>query len=265
MPQPRTADSRPPATRDRPPPVIGVAACVLAQRHDFHAAADPYVRAILHCGGLPVIVPSLGDALDGAALLARLDGLLLTGSPSNVEPLRYGGLPARAETPLDPRRDATTLPLARLAVDTGLPLLAICRGHQELNVCLGGTLHQHVHELAGRLDHRSRPDRPVARRYAAAHAVELAPGGILSGLAGGAATAMVNSLHGQAIDRLAEGLVAEAHAPDGTIEAVRVAGARGFAIGVQWHPEWLLDDPLSGGVFHAFAAAAAGHARDRRM
>ncbi len=265
MVQPRTADPNQEPSHDRRPPVIGVAACVLAQRHDFHAAADPYVRAILHAGGLPVIVPSLGDALDGTALLGRLDGLLLTGSPSNVDPLRYGGPPARPETPLDPRRDATTLPLARLAIDTGLPLLAICRGHQELNVALGGTLHQHVHELDGRLDHRSRPERSVARRYAAAHAVDLAPGGVLAGLVGGAATAMVNSLHGQAIDRLADGLVAEAHAPDGTIEAVRVAGARGFAIGVQWHPEWLLDDPLSGGVFRAFAAAAAGRASERRL
>jgi putative glutamine amidotransferase len=241
-------------------PLIGVAACVLSERHDFHAAADPYVRAVAACGGIPVIVPSLGAALDADALFARIDGLLLTGSPSNVEPLRYGGPPARAETPLDPRRDATTLPLALRAVETGLPLLAICRGHQELNVALGGTLHQHVHEVPGRFDHRPASGLPTARRYAASHAVDIAPDGVLARLTGGATSAMVNSLHGQAIDRLACGLAIEAHAADGTIEAVRVTGAPGFAIGVQWHPEWLLEDPLSGGVLREFAHAAAAHA-----
>lgn len=240
-------------------PLIGVAACVLAQRHDFHAAGDPYVRAIIAIGGLPVIVPSLGAALDGAGLLDRLDGLLLTGSPSNVDPIRYGGPSARADTPLDARRDATTLPLAIRAIETGLPLLAICRGHQELNVALGGSLHQHVHEIEGRFDHRAPSDRPMARRYAASHAVTLASGGLLDRMVAGAGVAHVNSLHGQAIDRLATGLVAEAHAEDGTIEAVRVAGAPGFAIGVQWHPEWLLDDALSGGVFQAFGTAARAY------
>jgi putative glutamine amidotransferase len=246
-----------------PHPLIGVAACVLAQRHDFHAAADPYVRAIALCGGVPVIVPSLGAALDGSALLDRLDGMLLTGSPTNVEPSRYGGTPARPETPLDARRDATTLGLARQAIDRGVPLLAICRGLQELNVALGGSLHQHVHEVDGRFDHRAPSNLPMARRYAAAHGVALTPGGALSALTGGATGGMVNSLHGQAIDRLAGTLTVEAVAADGTIEAVRVAEAPGFAIGVQWHPEWLLDDPLSGGVVRAFAGAAAHRAQAR--
>jgi putative glutamine amidotransferase len=244
-------------------PLIGVAACVLAQRHDFHAAADPYVRAIALCGGVPVIVPSLGAALDAPALLDRLDGMLLTGSPTNVEPTRYGGAPARPETPLDARRDATTLGLARRAIEQGVPLLAICRGLQELNVALGGSLHQHVHEVDGRFDHRAPSDLPVARRYAAAHGVALTPGGALSALTCGAAEGTVNSLHGQGIDRLADALAVEAIAADGTIEAVRVADAPGFAIGVQWHPEWMLDDPLSGGVVRAFAGAAAHRAQAR--
>jgi putative glutamine amidotransferase len=247
-----------------PAPLIGVSACVLAQRHDFHAAADPYVRAVATAaGGVPVIVPSLGSLVESEALLARLDGLLLTGSPSNVEPMRYGGDPPRPDTLLDTRRDATTLPLIASVLAAGVPLLAICRGHQELNVALGGTLHQHVQELPGRADHRAPPDKPMAERYAAAHEVELVPDGALAQLVGGARTARVNSLHGQAIDRLAPRLSVEATAPDGTIEAVRVVDASGFALGVQWHPEWLLDDPLSGGLFRAFGAAAMRYARAR--
>ena len=179
------------------PPLIGISACVLSLRHDFHAAGDPYVRAVVAIGGVPVILPSLGAELDGAALLARLDGLLLTGSPSNVEPMRYGGHAPRPSTQLDARRDATTLPLIRDALAAGLPLLAICRGHQELNVALGGTLFQHVEELPGRLDHRAPPDPPMAVRYAPAHGVALAAGGALSRIAGGARGATVNSLHGR--------------------------------------------------------------------
>lgn len=246
-----------------PTPLIGVAACVLAQRHDFHAAAEPYLRAVCAVGGVPVILPSLGDALDRAALHRRLDGVLLTGSPSNVEPRRYGGVAPRPDTQLDARRDATTLPLIAEALEHALPLLAICRGHQELNVALGGTLDQHVAELPGRFDHRAPPDGPMARRYAPAHDVALAAEGVLAGLLGGARAGRVNSLHGQAIDRLAPGLAVEATAPDGTIEAVRVVGAPGFAIGVQWHPEWLLDDPLSLGVMRGFAAAARTRAAAR--
>jgi len=247
------------------PPLIGVSACVLAQRHDFHAAADPYVRAVATAaGGLPVIIPALGSLLDVDAAIARLDGLLLTGSPSNVEPTRYGGPAPRHDTLLDARRDATTLPLIERALAAGLPLLAICRGHQELNVALGGSLHQHVQELPGRADHRAPQDKPIAERYAAAHDVVLVEGGALSRLAGGARYARVNSLHAQAIDRLAAKLAIEARAEDGTIEAVRVIGARGFAIGVQWHPEWLLEDSLSAAIFRAFGHAAAERSRIRR-
>lgn len=247
------------------PPLIGVSACVLAQRHDFHAAADPYVRAVATAaGGLPVIIPSLGSLLDVDATIARLDGLMLTGSPSNVEPTRYGGHAPRPDTLLDTRRDETTIPLITRALAAGLPLLAICRGHQELNVALGGTLHQHVQELPGHADHRAPQDKPMAERYAAAHEIALVDGGVLSRLVAGACTARVNSLHAQAIDRLAPRLVIEARAADGTIEAVRVGDARGFALGVQWHPEWLLDDALSGAVFRAFGRAAAERSRMRR-
>ena len=243
------------------PPLIGISACMLTQRHDFHAAAEPYVRAVpAGAGGLPVILPSLGPELDLDAMIARIDGLLLTGSPSNVQPERYGGHAPRPETLLDPRRDATTLPLISKALEAGLPVLAICRGHQELNVALGGSLHQHVHELEGRFDHRAPSDKPMAERYAAAHEVELTAGGMLAGMVAGTRTTRVNSLHSQSIDRLAPGLSIEARAPDGTIEAVRVTGARCFAVGVQWHPEWMLESSeLARALFRAFGEAA----RDR--
>ena len=240
--------------------LIGVTACVRPDRHDYHAVAEPYLRAVIEgAGAIPVIVPALADALDADALLARLDAMLFTGSPTNVEPARYGGEPARATTLLDPRRDATTLPLIAKTLAAGLPLLAICRGMQELNVALGGTLHQHVEEMPGRIDHRAPQDRPMIERYAVAHEVTLAPGGALARLAGGAARARVNSLHAQGVDRLAPGLAIEATADDGTIEAVRVRDARGFALGIQWHPEWLLrTDALSRAIFAAFGDAARG-------
>src|SRR5258707_15568865 len=181
------------------------------------------------------------------------EGLWLRGSPAMVERSYYGGPPSREGTLHDPARDATTLPLIREAVRRDLPVLAICRGIQELNVALGGTLHQRVHEVAGRLNHRSRrhsPDGP----YGPAHSVVLTKGGLLASFAG-VDEVMVNSLHSQGIDRPAPGLRVEAMAPDGQIEAVSVPDAR-FVVGVQWHPEHkALDNPFSRALFLAFARA----------
>ncbi|MBI3453701.1 MAG: gamma-glutamyl-gamma-aminobutyrate hydrolase family protein [Rhodospirillales bacterium] len=243
-------------------PLIGVSACVRPDgRYVFHAVAEQYIRAARDgAGGLPVLLPALGGDADIDRLVARLDGLMLTGSPSNVEPVHYGGLPARPGTRLDPARDATTLPLIRRALADGLPLLALCRGHQELNVALGGTLHQHVHELSGKREHRAPADRPNEERYAPAHPVDLVPGGLLARLAG-TQRVEVNSLHSQAIDRSAPGLIVEAMSADGVIEAVRVDGARSFALGVQWHPEWsLTTNGLSRAIFGAFGDAARARA-----
>lgn len=246
-------------------PLIGVTACARqGDRHVFHSVATQYVDAVVTgSGGLPLIVPALGSKSDVATLVARLDGLLLTGSPSNVEPHHYDGTPSRDGTLHDPARDATTLPLIRRSIEAGLPLLAICRGHQELNVALGGTLHQHVQELPGKRDHRARQLPSNQDRYGFVHTVDLAPGGMLARLAGTNA-ATVNSLHAQAIDRLAPGLTVEATAPDDIIEAVRVAGARSFALGIQWHPEWhIADDELSRAIFAAFGDAARARALRR--
>lgn len=248
-------------------PLIGVTACARAgERHVFHSVATQYVRAVVDgAGGVPLIIPALGAETNIAALLETLDAVLLTGSPSNVEPHRYGGPAAREGTLHDAARDDTTLPLIRAALERGVPLLAICRGNQELNVALGGTLHQNVHELPGKRDHRGRKVPSNEERYGYAHTVELTPGGMLARMAG-TQTVQVNSLHAQAIDRLAPGIAVEAVAPeDGVIEAVRVTAAKSFAIGVQWHPEWhIATDALSQALFGCFGDAARVHAASRR-
>ena len=190
-------------------------------------------------------------------LLERVDGLLLPGSPSNVHPDNYDGGASLTPEHHDPDRDATTLPLVRDAVRRGVPLLAICRGIQELNVALGGTLHQRVHEIEGSMDHRA-GEGDLERRYGPKHVIMLT--GRLAGMLG-TETLTVNSLHGQAIRRLAPGLVVEALAPDDTIEAVRGATSPGFLFGVQWHPEWrYADDPASRALFAAFGDACRTHA-----
>ena len=243
-------------------PLIGLPACVIdSSAYTWHSVAEQYIRAVVIAGGVPVILPAIGSDTDIQELLDRLDAVMLTGSSSNVEPARYGGPASREGTKHDPKRDATTLPLIRNVLDAGMPLLAICRGHQELNVALGGTLHQNVQELPGKQDHRAPRDQPHSVRYAPVHPVDLA--GSLARLAGGA-VAKVNSLHAQAIDRLAPGLAVEAMSEDGVIEAVRVDGAKGFALGVQWHPEWLVEtDALSKALFAAFSQAARDYSTRR--
>ena len=253
------------AARPETAPLVGVTACARdIAPHRFHVAGEKYVTAVADgARAVPVLLPPLGERGGGAELIRRLDGLLVTGSASNVEPHRYGGAPSRPGTLHDPDRDDTTLPLIRAALAAGVPLLAICRGIQELNVALGGTLHQLVHELPGRLDHREDKSRPLEVQYGPAHPVRIAPGGVLAALLG-RAEIVVNSVHSQGIDRLAERLEVEATAPDGQVEAVRVRDARGFALGVQWHPEWrVLEDASSRALFAAFGDACRAYARAR--
>lgn len=223
--------------------------------HRFHVVGDKYLRAVAEASDcLPLLLPALGGWYDWTALLDDLDGLFLTGSPSNVHPARYGaGVEASVE-PHDPARDQTTLPLMAAALDRGLPLFAVCRGFQELNVALGGTLHPRVHEVPGLQDHREDKDAAVDLQYGPAHPVSVVPGGLLEGIVGpGPLT--VNSLHGQGIDALAPGLRVEATAPDGLVEAVSVSG-HPFALAVQWHPEWRVrENRASLALFKAFGAA----------
>jgi putative glutamine amidotransferase len=219
------------------------------------------VRAVdLVVGGVPVLLPANGSQADLETLMRRLDGLILTGSRSNVQPALYGGPPHAEGTPEDPDRDDVTLPLIRRAVETGVPLLAICRGFQEMNVALGGSLHQRLQDLPGRIDHSTPMQPSQAVRTAKAHLLRIRPGSWLHRLAGATEIA-VNSLHNQGIDRLAPCLLDEATAPDGTIEAVRVVstaagGAPGYAVGVQWHPEYDWErDVVSRRIFESFADA----------
>jgi putative glutamine amidotransferase len=224
-----------------------------------HATPARYGAAALGgAGAVPLLIPPIGQAQLG--VLDRLDGLLLSGSPSNVHPANYKG--GESETPEwhDTDRDATTLPLIRAAIARALPVLAICRGIQELNVALGGTLHQQVHKIPGRLDHRSGPGT-LEQKYGPKHKVALS--GRLARIIG-SSEIMVNSLHGQAIDRPAPGLVVEATAPDSTIEGVRLDPAPGFVLGLQWHPEWrYAEDAASRAIFSAFGEACRAYAGAR--
>lgn len=253
-----------------PLPLVGVPACVRdMDGQPFHTVGDKYVRALAVSAGVaPLMVPSLGEELvDLRRLLRALDGIMMTGSPSNVHPSRYGQAASAEAEPFDVARDATSLALIRLALEEGVPLLAICRGYQELNVALGGTLHVRVHEVPGRFDHR-RPQHPeLDVQYGPHHPVTLRPGGRLDALARAAGIEgplMVNSLHWQGLDRVADGLTIEAEAEDGTPEAVSVNGAKAFAIAVQWHPEYKSwENPFSRQLFAAFGDAARVHAAAR--
>jgi putative glutamine amidotransferase len=231
--------------------------------HPFLAVGEKYVRAVVEgAGALPVLLPTLQPALPAAALLEGLDGLLLTGSVSNIEPHHYSDEPSYEGNLHDPARDANTLALVPAALEMGLPVLAICRGFQEVNVAFGGTLYQKVHEQPGFLDHRENPNDPLDKQYAPVHAVTFNPGGILARVAG-APSAQVNSLHGQGVARLGRGLKVEAVAPDGLVEAFRHEGP-GFLLGVQWHPEWrVAENPFYLGIFKAFGDACRARAAQR--
>ena len=240
-------------------PKKGKAVGIVTDRRLFddmpvHLAHDEYVTAIRDgAGALPLLIPSTDVPLPVADILAAVDGLLFTGNASNVAPSRYGAA-APARMLLDEVRDATALPLLRAAIAAGKPVLAICRGFQELNVALGGSLHPQVHLIPGRLDHREPQNATIEQEYAPAHAIGISPDGLL-GRISGLREAMVNSLHHQGIDRLAPGLIVDATAPDGQIEAVSL-DTGGFLLGVQWHPEWRwAEDALSREIFGGFGAS----------
>ncbi len=224
--------------------------------HAFHAVGQKYILAVAQAAqAMPLLVPAISEYLSMDDLLASADGILFTGSPANIHPSHFGQAVHNAELPLDSARDALTLQLIRAAVDTGVPVLAICRGFQELNVAFGGSLHQAVQDQSDKSDHREPKDMPLDAQYAVSHNVNLVKNSLLANIVG-AEDMMVNSLHGQGIDRLATGLSAQAHAPDGLIEAISVDNASGFALGVQWHPEWkVMQNPQYLAIFKAFGKA----------
>lgn len=246
-------------------PLIGIPADRrMLGPHPFHCVGEKYIVAVAEAAeAVPVLIPSLGEG-NLEELLERLDGILLTGSPSNVEPQHYDGPPSDPQTLHDPHRDATTLPLIPRVVAAAMPLFAICRGFQEMNVAFGGTLWQKVQDVPGMQDHREDKEQPLDAQYAPAHSVELADGGVLQRLAG-SRTAMVNSLHAQGVQQLGRDLEAEALAPDGLVEAFRVRSAPGFALAVQWHPEWqVMKNPFSRAMFAAFGDAARTRTQARK-
>lgn len=249
------------------PIVVGVPANFLSDIHS-HAVSNRYLQTIVtHARAIPMIIPCLAtmagaSGFSPAAIISQLDGLLLTGSRTNVHPSRYGAEVDPNVVLFDQARDATALPLIHAAVDAGVPVFGICRGAQELNCAFGGTLHQLVHELPGNLDHRAVQDIPQHLKYFPAHDITPAPGGWLetslrqNGL--DLADLKINSLHSQGIADLGAGVAVEAWAPDGVIEAISVPDAPAWTFGVQWHPEWHTDEvPINRLLFEAFATACA--------
>lgn len=256
-------------------PVIGVISDVKSHGgHVVHSVTEKYIYAVARgAQAMPVLIPGTISSVDAAMAPERIvvdeildvvDALFLPGSPSNVGPHHYGDRPHDPPLPADPYRDDISLPLIRAALERGVPLFGVCRGFQEMNVALGGTLYQKLYEQPGRFDHREDSSLDIEGQYGLAHDVALTPDGLLASLAG-ADSWRVNSLHGQGVAQLAPGVVIEAQAPDGTIEAFCVPDAPAFNLAIQWHPEWRFwQDRLSTGVFTAFGAAARLAAERRR-
>lgn len=224
-----------------------------------HFVRDTYVQALLDVAGcIPLLMPVTHGKFDIDSVADRIDGILLTGSPSNVCPNHYGAERIFDEKLLDLARDATTLPLIRRAIDADIPMIAICRGFQELNVAMGGSLHQKIQELPGKRDHREPQSANLKIVYeTAAHKVKTEKGGLFEKI--GLPTEFdVNSLHQQGVDRLGNGLFVEAVSDDGIIEAVSIPNKR-FILGVQWHPEGdHYQNPTSQAIFKAYGDAVRG-------
>ncbi|AXS41892.1 gamma-glutamyl-gamma-aminobutyrate hydrolase family protein [Breoghania sp. L-A4] len=240
-----------------PTPLVLVSADVReTDGYEWHAAPSTYLLAVLKGSeAIPVILPSLGPEIPLDDILDRVDGVLLTGARSNVNPELYGEVATEENGPYDPKRDATTLPLIRRTIERGVPLLAICRGMQELNVALGGTLVTEIQTLPGKRDHRAPPSDNQATRFGLAHTITPEPGSCIAAILG-TGPVHVNSLHRQAVGTLGQALTVDALAEDGTVEAMRPTGAKGFALATQWHPEyWIASDDTSQKLFRAFGDA----------
>jgi len=244
-------------------PVVLIPSCNrMLGAYPNHVVGNKYVNAVRLAGCMPLVVPSV-QASEIDELLDHADGILLTGSPSNVHPSHFSESVLDESLPLDPERDAWVLPLIPRALARGIPLFAICRGFQEANVALGGSLHQAVHAVPGQHDHRGQIDAAPEITYGLAHPIEVEHGGRLASILG-TDPIQVNSVHGQGVNRLADGLRVEARAPDGLIEAFSKADAPAFNLCVQWHPEWRAEsNPMSMRLLGAFGDACRSHLRRR--
>ncbi|MEH6629396.1 MAG: gamma-glutamyl-gamma-aminobutyrate hydrolase family protein [Halopseudomonas aestusnigri] len=247
-------------------PIVGVSACLYKgdTPKPYHSVDDKYLRAVsVSAGAMPLIVPALGDLLDMPELVASLDGIMLTGSNSNVFPELYQSTPTPDAEPYDQMRDQTTFALIHEALRQEVPLLAICRGFQELNVAMGGSLHSQIKNIEGRMDHSSPDTSEMDIDYGPSHTIQLNPEGELINILKSDQVS-VNSLHYQAIDRVGSALQIDAQAEDGTVEAISMPKQPSFVLGVQWHPEYKSqDNPVSRHIFKAFGSAVKNRATKR--
>ena len=239
-------------------PVVGIIGNqhLLNDEYPVQAVGMSNIEAVAKvCGALPIGVPARPDCVDVPSLLDTVDGIVLTGGRPNVHPSHYGHEETEAHGTFDLDRDNLVLPLVRECVERGLPILGICRGFQEFNVAYGGTLHPEIRDLPGRMNHRMDPNGTLEEKFGRTHPVRLVPGGRFARIFG-AEEVTVNTLHGQGIDKPGKRIVIEGTASDGTPEALRVDGASGFALAVQWHPEWkATENPVSRALFQAFGQA----------
>ena len=251
-------------------PVVGVIGNVHVVENRFPAqmVGERNLRAVAEvAGALPLMFAGRPDVTDIDALLDVVDGILLTGARANVHPARFGLEAHPRHEPYDSERDELALALVQTCVERGVPLFGICRGFQEMSVAFGCSLHPEIRELPGRINHRMprlengeiHPDQTVV--FADRHDVKLVPDGVFAKLLG-CETIRVNSLHGQGIHEPCNRIIVEGVADDGTIEAIRIADAPGFALGVQWHAEYEAQrNPVNRKLFEAFGEALVAHKR----
>ncbi|MEE2945021.1 MAG: gamma-glutamyl-gamma-aminobutyrate hydrolase family protein [Pseudomonadota bacterium] len=240
-------------------PVIGIIGNQYLQNEEYpvHAGGKMNSEAIAGVAGcMPLLIPADPRLVSVHELMETCDGFLLTGGRPNVHPNEYGEDATEAHGEFDQARDAIVLPLVRACVEKGQPFLGICRGFQEVNVAMGGSLYPEIRDLPGRTNHRMPPDGTLEEKFELRHEVTFTSGGVFHGLMG-SDKVMTNTLHGQGIKRAGDKIEIDGHAPDGTPEATYVEGAAGFTLSVQWHPEWnAANDPVSRPLFTAFGQAA---------
>jgi len=247
-------------------PVVGIISnhFLIDDQYPAHIGGTMNTEAVARVSGcLPLLIPADPAVAPLSDLLDTCDGFLLTGGRPNVHPEEYGELPTQAHGDFDRRRDGLTLPLVRACIARGQPVLGLCRGFQEINVAMGGTLHPEIRDLPGRMNHRMPPDGTLEEKFELRHCVRFSDGGVFHRIMG-AESVMTNSLHGQGIKDPGDRIVIDGVADDGTPEAIYVNGADGFSMAVQWHPEWNAEqDPVSRPLFSAFGQAARTWARQR--
>jgi len=239
-------------------PIVGIISNSYLINDDYptHAGGTMNSEAISEVSGcMPLLIPSDPRFVSVEELLSTCDGFLLTGGRPNVHPEEYGEPATDAHGEFDRNRDAITLPLVRACVERGQPILGVCRGFQEVNVALGGTLHPEIRDLPGRENHRMPPEGTLEEKFALRHTVRFAKDGVFHRMMG-AEEVMTNTLHGQGIKTAGKRVVIDGRAPDDTPEAIYIEGAPGYAISVQWHPEWrAAQDPVSRPLFTSFGEA----------